>query len=140
MFEGFKGSQKTDSLLHGHSFTAYPAGCWAAGQALDMYKTHPNYDAASNAFPNLWDDALLSKISFLPRVEGVVSMGSMFAVTLKAEKLGYASMAASEVTKALRGRGVFARPLGSTVYLMASPTSAPEDCTAQLNILLELLA
>lgn len=82
----------------------------------------------------------MKKISSLGGVTGVVSMGSLFAVTLQTLEGGYNSTAASEVTKKLRTKGVFARPLGATVYLMASPSSKREDCKAQLELLHEIIA
>ena len=56
IFESFKGTQKIDSLLHGHSYTAYPVGCWASVQALEFYKSHANYNSASNTFADLWNE------------------------------------------------------------------------------------
>lgn len=68
IFETFKGTQKIDCLLHGHSYTAFPVGCWAAVQALQYYKTHENYDPSSNRFANLWDAevSLLFLLFFSP--------------------------------------------------------------------------
>jgi len=42
----FRGQEKSDGLLHGHSYTAHPIGCSVAIAALDAYK-----DPESN--PNL---------------------------------------------------------------------------------------
>ena len=34
----FRGQEKSDGLLHGHSYTAHPIGCSVAIAALDAYK------------------------------------------------------------------------------------------------------
>jgi dethiobiotin synthetase/adenosylmethionine--8-amino-7-oxononanoate aminotransferase len=46
VFDAFRGAEKTDALLHGHSYSAHAIGCAAACSALDMFA-----DAATN--PNL---------------------------------------------------------------------------------------
>jgi len=46
VFDAFRGNTKARGLLHGHSYTAYPAGCAVAAEALRLYK-----DPESN--PNL---------------------------------------------------------------------------------------
>jgi len=46
VFDAFRGSEKTDALLHGHSYSAHAIGCAAACSALDIFA-----DAATN--PNL---------------------------------------------------------------------------------------
>jgi len=44
-----------------------------------------------------------------------------------------------QVVQKLRIRGVFARPLGSTVYLMVTPTTTPETAADLLQTLLDVL-
>ena len=46
VFDAFRGPTKQHGLLHGHSYTAYPAGCAVAAEAMRMYR-----DPESN--PNL---------------------------------------------------------------------------------------
>jgi adenosylmethionine-8-amino-7-oxononanoate aminotransferase len=52
---------------------------------------------------------------------------------------GYKSDRARQVIAALAARGVAARPLGDVVYLLASPTAAPETCAAAARLLHEAL-
>lgn len=66
--------------------------------------------------------------------------GTVLAVELKtAGAAGYGATEAAQVTKALRQKGIFARPLGSVVYLMVTPTTAQEVCTSLLERLLATL-
>ena len=54
--------------------------------------------------------------------------GTVLAVELKvSDGGGYGSSASAEVVKKLKANGIFARPLGSTVYLMLTPTTTPEE-------------
>lgn len=43
------------------------------------------------------------------------------------------------VVRRLRERGIFARPLGSVVYLMVTPTTQPEKAASLLTSLLNVL-
>ncbi len=52
---------------------------------------------------------------------------------------GYASGASAEVVKQLRLKGIFARPLGNTVYLMVTPTTLPAAASSLLQALLSVL-
>jgi dethiobiotin synthetase/adenosylmethionine--8-amino-7-oxononanoate aminotransferase len=52
---------------------------------------------------------------------------------------GYASGEAHGVTQALRAAGVYARPLGNVVYLMATPTTPGATGTPLLETLLHVL-
>jgi len=55
IFEQFLGEKKQDCLLHGHSYTGYPIGCWVSATALKEYKKLPTYDPSTNSFPDFWD-------------------------------------------------------------------------------------
>lgn len=171
VFAAFDGPTKVESLLHGHSYTAHPIGCHTAAISLAAYTdpaTNPNFSPAPsssapattgcpNAQPcacalmehsgtseTLWDEELVKQISFLPQVERVVALGTVFAAELVPERGGgdsggYLSSQARRVTEALRLEGVFARPLGNVVYLMGSPMSSRDRCSDLLRQLIKLL-
>ena len=53
VFDAFRGSEKTDALLHGHSYSAHAIGCAAACAALDIFAdaaTNPNLVPGAGAF------------------------------------------------------------------------------------------
>ena len=71
-----------------------------------------------------------------------MAIGTVLAVELEVPEGqgGYGSGAARAVTQALLPRGVYARPLGNVVYLMATPFTPPETCAslqAQLTAAVE---
>lgn len=77
------------ALLHGHSYTAYPAGCAAVVAALDMLASpqhNPNLvrRAGAAALAPLWCDAATSALSHHPAVARVVAIGTLLAVQLRA--------------------------------------------------------
>eukprot|EP00873_Tetraselmis_striata_P013035 jgi/Tetstr1/433299/TSEL_022586.t1 len=168
VFQAFDGPTKVESLLHGHSYTAHPIGCHTATVSLAAYTDpgmNPNFlpappaeaagpsgcplptcecaaAAHSGASATLWDEALVKEISFLPQVERVVALGTVFVAELSPERGGgggYLSSQARRVTEKLRTEGVFARPLGNVVYLMGSPMSSRERCADLLRQLIKQL-
>ena len=52
---------------------------------------------------------------------------------------GYASSASISVVEKLRDQSIFARPLGSTVYLMLTPTTKPSKARQLAESLLAAL-
>ncbi|GMH42966.1 hypothetical protein BSKO_10888 [Bryopsis sp. KO-2023] len=97
-----------------------------------------NRKLVSGALVTLWDDDLVIELSKHKKVEGVVAIGTLFALTLKLDENdegGYSSGRAKEVTRRLRKRGIYTRPLGDVVYLMAGVTTPKEECTKLLTVL-----
>lgn len=110
VFEAFGGEDKLAALLHGHSFTAYPAGCAAAAAALRLLGDaahNPNLCAPRGAgttaghgccvaaaagrpacaspcgrLSPLWDEASAATLSTHPRVRGVTVIGTVLALEL----------------------------------------------------------
>lgn len=146
-------NDKLEALLHGHSYTAHPAGCAAACEALRALEDNPNLQEASagrsvgttasegsagreptNASPMrtlraLWPEETLVELSSHAKVTRVTCIGTVLAVELAAGKgQGYASGAATAVCKLLAQRDVFARPLGAVAYIMVSPLTNPDTC------------
>ncbi|KAJ3111218.1 hypothetical protein HDU96_005896 [Phlyctochytrium bullatum] len=135
VFEGFRDQKKVEALLHGHSYTAHPVGC---AVALESLRT---YESGIGARRLMWDPEIVNEISNLPAVDGVVSMGTVLAVELKAEQKGYASTSVSvKVCQRLRERRrTFARPLGNVVYVMGSLTTPASEAKRVAEGLLEEL-
>jgi dethiobiotin synthetase/adenosylmethionine--8-amino-7-oxononanoate aminotransferase len=69
VFDAFRGAEKTDALLHGHSFSAHAIGCAAACSALDIFA-----DAVKNL--NLLPGA---GVFTRPRVRGLLCARSKAA-------------------------------------------------------------
>eukprot|EP00884_Botryococcus_braunii_P003233 jgi/Botrbrau1/12910/Bobra.0299s0021.1 len=158
-FEAFKGQEKRDALLHGHSYSAHPIGCAVAAEALQIFSDpasnpvlcSPEKGLDASVSPSAsrrggqllpqWDSALLNDVSHHPRVLRVVHLGTVVAVHLRPREGagGYASGEAAAVTWALRGAGIYARPLGNVVYLMVTPTTLPETAAPLLQALVKAL-
>ena len=115
IFAAFWGDEKSDALLHGHSYTAHPIGCHVANtslnemQILSSGQTWMQYrkdwekptvePVRSGPYLNrylfskgedsgmwsMWSKSTVETLSHHPRVDHVMALGSVLAVSLKDE-------------------------------------------------------
>jgi dethiobiotin synthetase/adenosylmethionine--8-amino-7-oxononanoate aminotransferase len=148
IFSAFLSNDKTDALLHGHSYTAHPIGCSVANESLktltkldtdgtwEAYKKDWTSQSTSTATTrhrnknkiwSMWSSSFLASASHKNSVDNVFAIGSVLALTLKDPNgSGYASTAATGLRdKLLAGSGqddavIHSRVLGNVLYLMAA--------------------
>ncbi|KAI1420078.1 bifunctional dethiobiotin synthetase/adenosylmethionine-8-amino-7-oxononanoate aminotransferase [Xylaria sp. FL1777] len=125
IFDAFASEEKSDALLHGHSYTAHAVGCQVAIESLNQLQSmEENGDwnwAKSNGWmqkgmtintdlsqsdPRVWSIWPLSLIHWISlqtnQVAGVWAMGSVLAIHLhSADESGYKSTAAEGLRKRL---------------------------------------
>jgi dethiobiotin synthetase/adenosylmethionine--8-amino-7-oxononanoate aminotransferase len=144
IYDAFLSSEKSEALLHGHSYTAHAVGCEVAraslqamldmdkGEDWETFKSDWADQAQSTNVWSVWSKDFVSQISRARDVESVVAIGSVLAISLHdGQNKGYTSTAASGLQKNLLkiGReaegsfGIHSRVLGNVLYLMASQTS-----------------
>jgi len=149
VFSTFLGDQKGEALLHGHSYTANPIGCVSALHALDAYHEvlGSNSDQSSSLLLSslLFDVDRVRALSRYVLVQQSFALGTVLAVTIAPERDGGATgyAAASRTTplvRAMRDKGVYARPLGNVIYIMASPLTSREECNRLIDILADTIA
>lgn len=165
IFKAFSSDDKTDALLHGHSYTAHPIGCQVAVESLKELlamerngdwdwakrRTGPGYSEhqeatapkSSSEVWSVWPDPLIDGLSRQNNVVfGAWALGSVLAVHLKDDGgAGYSSNAAVSLRNALiygEAEGpwnVHCRVLGNVLYLMASQKTTPVDIERLGNLL-----
>ncbi|KAJ5248830.1 hypothetical protein N7468_000281 [Penicillium chermesinum] len=159
IFETFSSPEKSDALLHGHSYTAHAVGCTVANDSLqtmsDMDKNgswnefkedwKANVPATANSSTenvwSVWSNGLLKDLSCADTVESVFAIGTVLSISLKDAQgeVRYTSNAAKGLQKSLaKGSekfNVHSRVLGNVLYLMSSVTSKPESVREVENIL-----
>jgi dethiobiotin synthetase/adenosylmethionine--8-amino-7-oxononanoate aminotransferase len=156
IFSAFLSNDKTDALLHGHSYTAHPIGCSVANESLKTltkldtdgtWETYKN-DWKSQASPSaasgghiwsMWSSSFLVSASRKSSVDNVFAIGSVLAMSLKDPNgSGYASTAATGLRdKLLAGNGqdeavIHSRVLGNVLYLMAA-MNTPEETLREIQ-------
>ncbi|KAK1807699.1 hypothetical protein LTR12_017948 [Friedmanniomyces endolithicus] len=155
IFDAFVSEDKTDALLHGHSYTAHPVGCSVANESLRSmmkmeregvwggFKGHwsssgeslaePSPDHKAGAVWSMWSEAFVEAASHRSQVDSVFALGSVLAISLKdPDGKSYASKAAYEMRdKLLAGAPgekwvIHSRVLGNVWYAMAAMTTTRE--------------
>ncbi|KAF2493827.1 onanonoxo-7-onima-8-eninoihtemlysoneda [Lophium mytilinum] len=132
IFDAFLSNEKSDALLHGHSYTAHAIGCHVANVSMEKYANLPKMGnwrrAARDWAPtrrapaeasfvgsgmdptkyvwSMWTKDFVTNLSNKECVEGVVAIGSVLAITLIDESgSGYNSNAAIKLRDTLLERG-----------------------------------
>lgn len=129
VFQGFHSESKADCLLHGHSYTAHPAGCRAALESLRLYGKR--FGAGAEGPLLFWPEETAVQISEFSSVTGSLALGTLFAVELLSRDGSYFSLGAKKLASDLLRRGVAVRPLGPVVYLMSNPLSPTSDVSCE---------
>jgi dethiobiotin synthetase/adenosylmethionine--8-amino-7-oxononanoate aminotransferase len=103
IFKSFYSQKKTDALLHGHSYTAYPVGCAVASETLrtlDEMARNGSWDDARLAWStsqfggrrrdvwSFWDPDFVDMISRQGVVKEVMALGTVLAITIKDKQAG----------------------------------------------------
>ncbi|PWY86806.1 onanonoxo-7-onima-8-eninoihtemlysoneda [Aspergillus heteromorphus CBS 117.55] len=151
IFEAFSSPEKSDALLHGHSYTAHAVGCQVAVDSLRTmmqmerdgswdasrrdWQSSSSSDGDSPEAWSTWSHGLVHDLSYGEGVEGVFAMGTVLSISLKdTQGGGYTSTAAQGLQQALAAGGrefaVHSRVLGNVLYLMASITAQAEALRA----------
>lgn len=142
IFDAFASDDKSDALLHGHSYTAHAVGCQVALESLQQMQAMEHRGAWDWAKPELdgriathddpwsvWSGSFVDSLSRrIDRITGVWALGSVLSISMRGDDgVGYNSKAAARLQARLReGTGswnVHSRVLGNVLYIMASQTT-----------------
>ncbi|KAL2064072.1 hypothetical protein VTL71DRAFT_4566 [Oculimacula yallundae] len=134
IYEAFLGKEKSDALLHGHSYTAHPVGCHVANTALEMLRglerggewevCRRDWREGSDGEEvlvrvrgagdvpvykkgdvwSVWGKGFVERVSWSEDVESVIALGSVLAISLQDQHAGYSSTAATGLQKKLLNR------------------------------------
>lgn len=101
IFDTFSSPEKSDALLHGHSYTAHAVGCTVAVDSLkamsdmdsngswEKFKTDWSHTAAAPANASVpdvwsvWSQGLLRDLSCAETVESVFAIGTVLSISLR---------------------------------------------------------
>ncbi|KAJ4309795.1 hypothetical protein N0V84_011304 [Fusarium piperis] len=153
VFDAFQSDDKSDALLHGHSYTAHAVGCQVAVESVgEMQKmeaqgvwkrAETDWDSKEKAAWSVWSRDFVNKVSHSPQVLGVWALGSVLAISLRDEEVGYKSNAAKKLQAHLRrGTGTWnahSRVLGNVFYVMASQKTGQQSIDELQGLLLGAL-
>ncbi|MBU1894270.1 MAG: aminotransferase class III-fold pyridoxal phosphate-dependent enzyme, partial [Candidatus Omnitrophica bacterium] len=110
---------KLKTFYHGHTFTANPISCVAAGASIELFSKEDSFAKIKDINNQL--NLFLDKIRDLPMVGDIRSKGVIGAMELVADKktkepFGLNKRVGMEVYRAGLKNGLILRPLGNVVY------------------------
>lgn len=98
IFDTFSSPEKSDALLHGHSYTAHASGCTVAVDSLramtkmdkdgswDGYRADWQNTSSTASAPevwSVWSNGLLKDLSCAESVESVFAIGTVLSISLR---------------------------------------------------------
>lgn len=116
LYQAFLGGGFDRAFAHGHSFTANPLGCAAALASLDLLEA-PETTARIKAIERR-HRAWVQRLVDHPYLRRPRALGTIVAVDLDTEEIGYSAAIVPRLKAFFLGRGLLIRPLGPTIYLL----------------------
>ncbi len=116
IYDAFLSSDITKGFFHGHTYSANPLACTAALAGIELLKS----DAIQNNIKRIISShkAFGEHIKKHAKVASIRQMGVIFALDLNIQMERYGNLR-DQLLKFFMDNGVFLRPLGSTIYILA---------------------
>ena len=124
IFDAFYSDEIAKGLFHGHTYTANPLACAAALAGVELLgsaEIQQKIQVISKSHREFQD-----KIRTHPRVKNSRSLGVIFAFELNVEMERYGNLR-NKLFAHFMENGVFLRPLGNTIYILAPYTISQEE-------------
>jgi adenosylmethionine-8-amino-7-oxononanoate aminotransferase len=119
VFDAFYSNDIAKGLFHGHTYTANPLACAAALAGLKLLQSEQIQKDIRRVISS--HQAFGVKIKRHPRVASIRQCGIIFALDLDIEMERYGNLR-DRLFNFFMEHGVFLRPLGNTIYILASYT------------------
>ena len=116
VYQAFYSDEIAKGLFHGHTYTANPLACTAALAALELLQTVEIQQNIQNIIQ--WHQEFDAEISNHPKVASTRQLGIIYALDLNVKMERYGNLR-DKLFKHFMDNGVFLRPLGNTIYILA---------------------
>lgn len=116
VYRAFYSDDMAKGLFHGHTYTANPLACTAALSALELLQTDEVQENISNIVR--WHQEFNEEVKNHPKVAGTRQLGVIYALDLNVKMERYGNLR-DRLFKHFMDSGVFLRPLGNTIYILA---------------------
>ncbi|MFT6930990.1 MAG: adenosylmethionine-8-amino-7-oxononanoate aminotransferase [Sediminicola sp.] len=116
VYNAFYSDDMAKGLFHGHTYTANPLACTAALAGLELLQSKEIQDSIARIIKS--HQAFDKRIKNHPKVARTRQTGIIYALDLNIEMERYGNLR-DKLMQHFMERGVFLRPLGSTIYITA---------------------
>lgn len=116
VYDAFYSSDISKGLFHGHTYTANPLACMAALAGIELLQSEQIQKDIRRVIKSHQEFGL--KIKEHPKVAAIRQCGIIFALDLNIKMERYGSLR-DRLFNFFMEQGVFLRPLGNTIYILA---------------------
>lgn len=124
VFDAFYSDEIAKGLFHGHTYTANPLACTAALAGVELLLSEGIQNDISRVIKS--HQEFHKKIKNHPKVTNSRQLGVIYAFDLNVETERYGNLR-NQLFKHFIDSGVFLRPLGNTIYILAPFTILDEE-------------
>ena len=125
IYEAHLSHDRRKTFFHSSSYTANPIACAAALANIEIWKTEPVFERIHSVAS--MHHERLSTFRGDKRFSDVRQIGTIAALEMKAESIGYFSTLGPKLRAFFRQKNILIRPLGNVIYLMPPYCVTPKD-------------
>lgn len=116
IYDAFYSDDIAKGLFHGHTYSANPLACAAALAGMELLASEEIQNNITRVIAS--HQEFYQKIKDHPKVKNIRMLGVIFAFELGVEMERYGDLR-NRLFKHFMVNGVFLRPLGNTIYILA---------------------
>ncbi|RTE54544.1 adenosylmethionine--8-amino-7-oxononanoate transaminase [Arenibacter aquaticus] len=137
VYDAFYSDDIAKGLFHGHTYTANPLACSAALAGIELLKSEAIQKNISRIIQ--WHQEFDAEIKDHPKVAATRQIGVIYALDLNIAMERYGNVR-DKLFKHFMDSGVFLRPLGNTIYILAPYITTKEQMQKIYSSIKEVLA
>ncbi|MEM1001740.1 MAG: adenosylmethionine--8-amino-7-oxononanoate transaminase [Bacteroidota bacterium] len=132
IYDAFLSNDITKGFFHGHTYSANPLACSAALAGIELLKS----DSIQKSIERISTAHELfgQRIEKHPKVKAVRQTGIIFALDLDIKMERYGNLR-DQLFQFFMDNGVFLRPLGNTIYILAPYTITNQDLNTIYSVI-----
>lgn len=124
IFDAFYSDDIAKGLFHGHTYSANPLACTAAIAGIELLQSKDIQDNIARIIAS--HKSFNKRIKSHPKVKATRQTGVIYALDLNIEMSRYGNLR-DKLFSFFMENGVFLRPLGNTIYILAPYTITPKQ-------------